>query len=36
MNEKRRQITSILTCGPNSWSITRFDCHAAVCLPDKV
>jgi len=22
--------------GPNSQSITRFDCHAAVCLPDKV
>jgi len=20
--------------GPNSLSITRFDCHAAVCLPD--
>jgi len=22
--------------GPSSWSITRFDCHAAVCLPDEV
>jgi len=22
--------------GPNSWFITRFDCHAAVCLPDKI
>jgi len=22
--------------GPNSRSITRFDCRAAVCLPDKV
>jgi len=22
--------------GPNSRSITRFDCHAAVCLPDEV
>ena len=22
--------------GPNSRSITRFNCHAAVCLPDKI
>jgi len=22
--------------GPNSRSITRSDCHAAACLPDKV
>ena len=22
--------------GPNSKSITRFDCYAAVCLPDEV
>jgi len=25
-----------LGVGPNSWSITRFDYHAAVCLPDEV
>jgi len=22
--------------GPNSQSITRFDCHASVCLADEV
>jgi len=22
--------------GPNSRSVTRFDCRAAVCLPDEV
>jgi len=34
--KKHQQILSILICGPNSRSITRFDCHAAVCLPDEV
>jgi len=22
--------------GPHGWSITKFDCHAAVSLPDNV
>jgi len=37
MNEKTL-INSIYPnlWAPNSRSITRFDCHAAVCLPYKV
>jgi len=37
---KKTSINSIYlnlsSVGPNSWSVTRFDCHAAACLPDEV
>jgi len=37
MNEKHvNKFHLSWSVGPNNRSITRYDCHAAVCLPDEV
>jgi len=36
MKKNFNKIYLFRSLGPDSQSITRFDCHKAVCLPDNV